>query len=229
MPRVVFVNLAGTTRARGTTGARKHPASIGVSKCRCPTYDEFARNYSQGSPAEGEMVHVKITDDDCAGNIGAQRYTGVRKLSLHFECTKVPPPGERSFAAEFIVACPDLEHLELKGSADGSVIVAIADYTTDRPKGLREVHVYAPVMLGMPNMEDHNYTDGLGFNAYYFDRITMKGRGMHEWAEKHRGKIKWTCHGTASPPGSPRGKRASSQPMPSAPRQRTPTNYDNNY
>ena len=164
------------------------------------------------------MVHVKITDDDCAGNIGAQQYTGVRKLSLHFECTKVPPPGERSFAAEFIVACPDLEHLELKGSADGSVIVAIAKYTTDRPKGLSAVHVYAPVMLGMPNMEDHNYTDGLGFNAYYFDSINMGSGGVHEWSEKHRGNIKWTCHGPASPPGSPTGERASSPPaMASAP------------
>ena len=228
MAHVVFVNLAGTA-ARGTTGAQRHPASIGVSKCRCPTYDEFARNYSQRLPTRSELVHVKITDDDCAGNIGAQQYTGVRQLSLHFECTKVPPPGERSFAAEFIVACPDLEHLELKGSADGSVIVAIAKYTTDRPKGLSAVHVYAPVMLGMPNMEDHNYTDGLVFNAYYFDSITMGSGGVHEWSEKHRGNIKWTCYGTASPPGSPRGERASSPPKPSALRQRTPTNQNNNY
>ena len=228
MAHVVFVKLADTA-ARGTTGAQRHPASIGVSKCTCPTYDEFARNYSQRLPTRSELVHVKITDDDCAGNIGAQQYTGVRKLSLHFECTKVPPPGERSFAAEFIVACPDLEHLELKGSADGSVIVAIAKYTTDRPKGLSAVHVYAPVMLGMPNMEDHNYTDGLGFNAYYFDSINMGSGGMHGWAERHRGNIEWTCHGTASPPGSPTGERASSPPKPSALRQRTPTNQNNNY
>ncbi len=213
MTPVVFVNLAGTARAHGTTGAQRHPASIGVSKCRCPTYDEFARNYQQTQPDPSELVHVKITDDDCAGNIGAQRYPDVKKLSLHFECTKVPPPGERSFAAEFIVACPDLEHLELKGSADGSVIVAIADYTTDRPKGLSAVHVYAPVMLGMPNMEDHNYTDGLGFNAYYFDSITGRRGGVHEWGERHRGTARWTCHSTASPPGSPRGERAYSPPM----------------
>ena len=213
MTPVVVMNLAGTARDHGQPGARKHSASIGVSKCTCPTYDEFARNYQQTRPDPSELVHVKITDDDCAGNIGAQQYTGVGKLSLHFECTKVPPPGERSFAAEFIVACPDLVHLELKGSADGSVIVAIANYTKDRPQGLSEVHVYAPVMLGMPNMEDHNYADGLGFNAYYFDSITEKRGGMHGWGARHRGTTRWTCHGTASPPGSPRGERAYPPPM----------------
>lgn len=150
-------------------------------------------------------VHVKMTDDDCTDWIG--RYPGITKLVLHFECTRVPEKNTKSFAAQFIVACTDLEELELKGSGDGSIITVIAAYSRDRPRNLNRVCFWMPLMLGEPDMENHNYRDGLGFNAFYYDSTMAGGTegGMAKWKRRHVGNATWTLRYDAAPPSPPSG------------------------
>ena len=180
--------------------------------CTCPTVDEFFHDYT---PDRSEYS-VKVTDADHSRRLGQRTFPSVIKLEVHFECSMLPPMGQLSFGARLIQACPNLRYLHIKGSADGSVVRAIAAYTPERPKNLSKVWVEVPLMLGVPNMKDHNYVDGLGFNALFYD----KTKNIHEFQKKHFPETTLELGPLPETLGSPGSKRKGivtvEPPMPDA-------------
>ena len=196
----------------GTAAAPKLPKVDPKGMCTCPTVDEF---FHDCTPDRSEYS-VKVTDADHSRRLGNQTFPSVIKLEVHFECSMLPPMGELSFGARLIQACPNLKYLHIKGSADGSVIRAIAGYTLNRPKNLRKVWFEVPLMLGVPNMKDHNYVDGLGFNALFYD----KTKNIDEFQKKHFPDTTLELGPLPETPGSPGSTRREivtvEPPMPKA-------------
>lgn len=190
---VLFVGHPGTAAAPGL------PQVDPKGMCTCPTVGEFFRDCT---PDRSEYS-VKVTDADHSRDLGGKTFPSVIELEIHFECSMLPPVGEPSFGARLIQACPNLEYLHIKGSADGSVIRAIAGYTPERPQKLRTLWVEVPLMLGAPNMQDHDYVDGLGFNALFYDRT----KNIGEFQRKHFPETTLELGPVPETPGSPGSTR----------------------
>lgn len=136
--------------------------------CTCPSFEDFLTDYEKG---RDDDFDVKVTDANRPEHIGGRTFERVKELELHFECEVLPSKNERSFGSMFIMACPNLEYLHIKGHADGSIIRTVAVYNSQRPAKLMKIKFDETVMVhDPPDMDDHNDRDGVGFNAFFYDR-----------------------------------------------------------
>ena len=136
--------------------------------CTCPSFEDFLADYEKGGDDDFD---VKVTDANRPEHIGGRTFDRVKELELHFECEALPSKNERSFGSMFIMACPNLQYLHIKGHADGSIIRTVAVYNSQRPAKLTKIKFDETVMVhDPPDMDDHNDRDGVGFNAFFYDR-----------------------------------------------------------
>ena len=112
--------------------------------CTCPSFEDFLADYEKGGDDDFD---VKVTDANRPEHIGGRTFERVKELELHFECEALPSKNERSFGSMFIMACPNLEYLHIKGHADGSIIRTVAVYNSQRPAKLTKIKFDETVMV----------------------------------------------------------------------------------